>query len=149
MIGILLGSESDRPVAQKGVDLLAKMGIRHEVWVISAHRVPEKLAEKVTGSPEVKVWVAFAGLAAHLAGVAASHTLSPVVAVPVSSPAFQGLDALLSTVQMPPGTPVAVVGVDNAVNGVLMAARIMGVEDAAAREALAQDRERRRAPYLE
>lgn len=147
MIGILLGSESDRKVAEKGISLLEAMGVPHQVWVLSAHRVPDKLVERVQGTPEVKVWVAFAGLAAHLAGVAAAHTLRPVVAVPIASKALGGMDALLSTTQMPPGTPVGVVGIDNAVNGVLQAARILAATDREVEAALERQRVERRGAY--
>ncbi|MCH7493323.1 5-(carboxyamino)imidazole ribonucleotide mutase [bacterium] len=147
MIGIIMGSESDRKVAEKGISLLESLGIPHRVWVLSAHRVPDKLAARMQDTPEVRVWVAFAGLAAHLAGVMASQTMRPVVGVPIAGKALGGVDALLSTVQMPPGTPVGVVGIDNAVNGVLQAARILALSDPSVLEALERHRQERRSAY--
>ncbi|MBC8515091.1 5-(carboxyamino)imidazole ribonucleotide mutase [bacterium] len=129
MIGIILGSPSDLPVAQKGLDLLEELGIPHKMWTLSAHRTPDRLREVIEKSPQIKAWVGFAGLAAHLCGAMAAHTIVPVLGVPVPAGPLQGEDALLSMVQMPPGIPVGVVGIGNARNGVLLAAQILAITD--------------------
>ena len=124
---ILMGSDSDAPVMQGAVDVLKEFGISHEMTVASAHRSPERVMRLVSEAPGrgVKVFIIGAGAAAHLAGVVAAHTSQPVIGVPIDSSALKGLDALLSTVQMPPGVPVACVGVDNARNAAVLAARIL------------------------
>src|SRR5690349_10704509 len=115
-VGILTGSPSDLEVVKKAAEVLEQLGVGCEVKVLSAHRTPERVMKYVTEAPGrgIEVLIACAGMAAHLAGVVAAHTLLPVIGVPLASGALQGVDALLATVQMPPGIPVATVGVDGA-----------------------------------
>ena len=130
LVGILVGSESDRERMQGAVDELQGLGIPYELEVRSAHRTPDAVAEycRTARKRGLRVLIAGAGLAAALPGVAAAHTDLPVIGVPLrsSKSVLDGLDALLSIVQMPPGVPVACVGVDNARNAALLAARILG-----------------------
>jgi phosphoribosylaminoimidazole carboxylase PurE protein len=129
LVGILIGSESDRERMQPALDELAARGIACELEVRSAHRSPDAVAEYARTARErgLRVLIAGAGLAAALPGVVAAHTDLPVIGVPLRSSLSvgDGLDALLSIVQMPPGVPVACVGVDNAKNGAVLAARIL------------------------
>ena len=129
VVGILVGSESDRERMQAAIDQLDELGIGHEFEVRSAHRTPDAVAEYAKGARErgLRVLICGAGLAAALPGVVAAHTDLPVIGVPLrsSSSVLDGLDALLSIVQMPPGVPVACVGVDGARNAALLAARIL------------------------
>jgi phosphoribosylaminoimidazole carboxylase PurE protein len=130
LVGILIGSESDRESMQPALDELAERGIACELEVRSAHRQPDAVAEYARGARPrgLRVLIAGAGLAAALPGVVAAHTDLPVIGVPLrsSKSVLDGLDALLSIVQMPPGVPVACVGVDNARNAAVLAARIIG-----------------------
>ena len=130
---ILMGSDSDAPIMQGAVDVLREFGLACEMTVASAHRSPERVMRLVTEAPGrgVKVFIVGAGAAAHLAGVVAAHTTMPVIGVPIDSSALKGLDALLSTVQMPPGVPVATVsiGKPGATNAGVLAAQIIGVGD--------------------
>ena len=130
---ILMGSDSDAPVMQGAVDILREFGISSEITVASAHRSPERVLRLVREAPArgVKVFIVGAGAAAHLAGVVAAHTTMPVIGVPIDSSALKGLDALLSTVQMPPGVPVATVSVGKpgATNAGVLAAQILAVSD--------------------
>ena len=125
----MMGSESDRPAMQKGVDVLAEAGVEVEVIVSSAHRDPVRTAEiaSTAESNGFSVVVCGAGLSAALPGVVAAHTRLPVIGVPISAGTLGGLDALLSIVQMPPGVPVAAVGIDNARNAAHFALRLLGV----------------------
>lgn len=129
VVGILIGSESDRERMQPALDELGRRGIRCELEVRSAHRTPEAVAEyaRTARARGLRVLIAGAGLAAALPGVVAAHTDLPVIGVPLrsSTSVGDGLDALLSIVQMPPGVPVACVGVDNARNAALLAVRIL------------------------
>ena len=129
LVGILIGSDSDRDRMQGALDELAARGIAHELEVRSAHRTPDAVAEYARGARDrgLRVLIAGAGLAAALPGVVAAHTDLPVIGVPLrsSKSVLDGLDALLSIVQMPPGVPVACVGVDNARNAAVLAARIL------------------------
>jgi 5-(carboxyamino)imidazole ribonucleotide mutase len=125
---ILAGSESDMLVAKKAVDLLAELGISNEVKVASAHRQPDLLDKIIRGS-NAKVFIGIAGLSAALPGVIASKTKKPVIGVPVNVK-LDGLDALLSMMQMPSGVPVATVGIDNGKNAAFLAARILALSDA-------------------
>jgi phosphoribosylamine--glycine ligase len=128
---ILMGSDSDAPVMQSAVDVLRDFQIPCEMTVASAHRSPERVMRLVAEAPRrgVKVFIVGAGAAAHLAGVVAAHTTMPVIGVPIDSSALKGLDALLSTVQMPPGVPVATVsiGKPGATNAGVLAAQIIAV----------------------
>ncbi|NIQ07298.1 MAG: 5-(carboxyamino)imidazole ribonucleotide mutase [Candidatus Korarchaeota archaeon] len=126
-VSIIMGSDSDRDVAEKAVAVLEEEGIPYEVKVISAHRNPGKLDDYVKKT-KAKVFIAVAGLSAALPGVIASKTKKPVIGVPVSAK-LGGLDALLSIVQMPPGVPVAAVGIDNAQNAAYLALRILALID--------------------
>jgi phosphoribosylamine--glycine ligase len=132
---ILMGSDSDATVMQAAVDTLTALGITSDITVASAHRSPERVMRLVREAPGrgVKVFIVGAGAAAHLAGVVAAHTILPVIGVPIDSSALKGLDALLSTVQMPPGVPVATVsiGKPGATNAAVLAAQILGVADPA------------------
>jgi 5-(carboxyamino)imidazole ribonucleotide mutase len=128
-VGIVMGSKSDMPVMEKAADELEQLGIRHEMRVMSAHREPETVAQyaKNARMRGLRVIIAGAGLSAALPGVVAAHTDLPVIGVPLTSKTSVagGLDALLATAQMPPGVPVASVGVDNARNAAVLAARIL------------------------
>jgi phosphoribosylamine---glycine ligase len=132
---ILMGSDSDAPVMQAAVDVLNEFGVANEMTVASAHRSPERVMRLVADAPGrgVKIFIVGAGAAAHLAGVVAAHSTLPVIGVPIDSSALKGLDALLSTVQMPPGVPVATVsiGKPGATNAGVLAAQIIGVGDRA------------------
>ena len=135
---ILMGSDSDAPVMQAAVDVLREFGIPCEMTVASAHRSPERVMRLVREAPGrgVKVFIVGAGAAAHLGGVVAAHTTLPVIGVPIDSSALKGLDALLSTVQMPPGVPVATVsiGKPGATNAGVLAAQMLALGDAAIAE---------------
>ena len=130
LVGILVGSESDRERMQAALDELDQRGVAHEFEVRSAHRTPDAVAEYARSARErgLRVLICGAGLAAALPGVVAAHTDLPVIGVPLRSSlsVADGLDALLSIVQMPPGVPVAAVGVDNAKNAAGLAGRILG-----------------------
>ena len=128
---IILGSDSDLPVADKAAEVLRRLGLPFTVHVISAHRTPEKAREfaQTAGNNGYGVIIAIAGKAAHLAGVIASHTRLPVIGVPVKSPDLGGMDALLSTVQMPSGVPVACVAIDGGANAAWLAARMLALND--------------------
>jgi 5-(carboxyamino)imidazole ribonucleotide mutase len=130
-VGILMGSKSDMELMQKAGDELEARGIRYEINVLSAHRNPDEVAEyaKTARRRGLRVIIAGAGLSAALPGVVAAHTDLPVVGVPLTSAlsAAGGLDALLAVAQMPPGVPVACVGLDNPKNAAVLAARILGV----------------------
>ena len=130
---ILMGSDSDAPVMQAAVDALKEFGISSEMTVASAHRSPARVMRLVDEAPGrgVKIFIVGAGAAAHLGGVVAAHTILPVIGVPIDSSALKGLDALLATVQMPPGVPVATmaIGKAGATNAAVFAAQILGVAD--------------------
>jgi phosphoribosylamine--glycine ligase len=132
---ILMGSDSDAPVMSAAVEVLQEFGLTCEMTVASAHRSPKRVLRLVDEAPGrgVKVFIVGAGAAAHLAGVVAAHTTLPVIGVPIDSSALKGLDALLSTVQMPPGVPVATVaiGKPGATNAGVLAAQIIALADPA------------------
>ncbi|MDP2210217.1 MAG: 5-(carboxyamino)imidazole ribonucleotide mutase [Candidatus Aquicultor sp.] len=131
-VGILMGSDSDISVMEKAAETLKEMGVPFELNISSAHRMPDKTAEYARTARErgLAVIIAAAGMAAHLAGVVAANTTLPVIGVPIKSGALEGVDALYSTVMMPPGIPVATVAVDGAVNAALLACQIIAVNDA-------------------
>jgi 5-(carboxyamino)imidazole ribonucleotide mutase len=131
LVGIVMGSDSDLPVMEKAAEALAELGVPHEVRVMSAHRTPLDMIEYGRTATErgLKVIVAGAGGAAHLPGMLASVTSLPVIGVPVKTTALDGMDSLLSIVQMPRGVPVATVAIDNGRNAGLLAARILGTSD--------------------
>jgi 5-(carboxyamino)imidazole ribonucleotide mutase len=139
-VGILMGSDSDWPTMKLAADALKEFGIASEAKVISAHRDPRGLEEYVSGAPArgIKAFICGAGGAAHLAGVTAAFTTLPVIGVPIKSKSLKGLDSLLSIVQMPPGVPVATVGIGAARNAGLLAVQILGVGDAKISAALEQ-----------
>jgi phosphoribosylamine--glycine ligase len=132
---ILMGSQSDAPTMQSAVDVLKELGVSVEMTVASAHRSPERVQRLIAeaGSRGVGVFIVGAGAAAHLAGVVAAHVSKPVIGVPIDSSALNGLDALLSTVQMPPGVPVATVSIGKAgaTNAGVLAAQILALGDKA------------------
>jgi len=130
LVGILMGSESDLPVMEKAAEVLKEMGISYEMEISSAHRLPDKTANYAKTARErgIEVLIAGAGMAAHLAGVLAAHTTLPVIGVPLKSGALEGVDALYSTVQMPPGIPVATVGIDGAKNAAYLACEILSIK---------------------
>jgi len=133
LVGIVMGSDSDLPVMEKTAEVLRKFDVPFEMTVASAHRTPARAAEFAATARErgVRVIIAGAGHAAHLAGAMAAHSTLPVIGVPIDSSAFQGFDALLSTVQMPPGIPVATVAVGKpgATNAGILAVQILAVGD--------------------
>ncbi len=141
-VGIVMGSDSDLPVIQKATALLRELEIPFEVHVYSAHRTPLQAHDFAANAREkgFGVLIAAAGMAAHLAGAVAANTTLPVIGIPCKGPALEGLDALLSTVQMPSGIPVATVGIGGGANAALLAAQILAVEDAALAERLAAKR---------
>jgi 5-(carboxyamino)imidazole ribonucleotide mutase len=132
LVGIVMGSDSDLPVMEKAAEALTELGVSHEVRVMSAHRTPFDMIEYGRTATErgLKVIVAGAGGAAHLPGMLASVTSLPVIGVPVKTSSLDGMDSLLSIVQMPRGVPVATVAIDNGRNAGLLAARILGTSDA-------------------
>ena len=148
-VAILTGSPSDLEQVRKAQEVLTQLGIASELKVLSAHRTPERVHSYVTRAPErgVEVIIACAGMAAHLAGAVAAQTLLPVIGVPLASGMLSGFDALLSTVQMPPGIPVATVGVDGAKNAAYLAARILALRDPKVRAALEADLAEQRKKY--
>jgi len=146
-VGILMGSPNDRDKMQPAADTLAAFGIEADVRVMSAHRTPAAVAE-FAGSARENGYAAVicgAGMAAHLAGAVAANTTLPVVGVPLSGGALNGVDALYATVQMPRGIPVATVAVDGSVNAALLVVQMLAINDAVLAEKLADDRRQRAA----
>ena len=152
-VALLMGSDSDLPRLEPGLAKLAELGIEHEARVLSAHRTPAELVEYVHSAATrgVRVFLCAAGGAAHLAGVVAAHTDLPVIGIPIDNPPLGGLDALLSTVQMPGGVPVATfgVGAGGPVNAALFAARILSLSDPALAKRLEKFRGDQREKVLE
>ncbi len=144
-IGVVLGSKSDLPVVAKGLEIFDELRISYEVRILSAHRTPDEAVAYARSAADrgLHAIVAAAGRAAHLPGVLASHTLVPVIGVPIGGGPLAGVDALYSIVQMPSGVPVASMGIDGAANAALYAAQILGLHDAAVRERLAAWRQGR------
>ena len=130
-VGIVMGSDSDLPIIQKAVDTLEALGIPYEVHVYSAHRTPDEARDFARNAREngFGVMIAAAGMAAHLAGAVAANTTLPVIGIPCKSTNLDGIDALLSTVQMPTGIPVATVAINGGANAALLSAQILAVED--------------------
>ena len=137
-----MGSDSDLPIIKKATDMLSSFGIPFEVHVYSAHRMPGYVREFVSSAREngFGVIIAAAGMAAHLAGVCASYTTLPVIGIPCKSAALEGIDALLATVQMPSGIPVATVAIDGGTNAAILAAQMLAIEDAELAKKLADKR---------
>lgn len=130
-VAVIMGSDSDLPVVQKAIDKLRAFGIPVEAHVMSAHRTPEKAAAFAAAAADngFGVIIAAAGKAAHLAGVLAAHTTLPVIGIPIKSSTLDGLDALLATVQMPSGIPVATVAIDGAENAAILAVQMLALSD--------------------
>ena len=130
-VAVLMGSDSDWPILKPAVEILKQFGIEAEVVVASAHRTPAKVREFVVSAPEkgISAFIVAAGAAAHLAGVVASYTTLPVIGVPINATALNGMDALLSTVQMPSGVPVATMAINGAKNAAIFAVQIFAVSN--------------------
>ena len=143
-VGIVMGSYSDMPIVEKGIKVLQEFGVPVEVRVLSAHRCPEEARDFAASARQngFSVLIAAAGMAAHLAGALAANTTLPVIGIPCKSTNFDGMDALLSTVMMPSGIPVATVAVDGAKNAALLAVEILAVTDEGLAEKLAAARKK-------
>ncbi len=150
-VAVIMGSDSDLPVVESAISTLAAYGVECEAHIYSAHRTPDEAKAFAKGAREAGfgVIIAAAGKAAHLAGALAASTTLPVIGIPVKSSTLDGLDALLSTVQMPPGIPVATVAIDGARNAALLAIQILAVEDGELAAKLQDDRDRARLAILE
>lgn len=138
IVGIIMGSDSDLPVMEKAFEIFNFFDTSYEVKILSAHRTPKQHTEYASSAESrgIKVIIAAAGGAAHLPGVTAAHTNLPVIGVPIKSKALNGMDSLLSIVQMPPGVPVATVSIDGAKNAALLALQIIGISDDIIKEKL-------------
>ena len=149
-VAILMGSDSDFGVMSKAVSVLKEFGIPVEVHVYSAHRTPEKVAEFATNAKDkgFGVIIAGAGMAAALAGVVAGHTTLPVIGVPLKSNVLEGVDALLSTVMMPSGIPVATVAIDGSKNAAYLAAQILAISDDELAKKVLENRQKQSAAVL-
>ena len=149
-VAILMGSDSDFGVMSKAVSVLKEFGIPVEVHVYSAHRTPEKVAEFATNAKDngFGVMIAGAGMAAALAGVVAGHTTLPVIGVPLKSNVLEGVDALLSTVMMPSGIPVATVAIDGSKNAAYLAAQILAISDEELAKKVFENRQKQSAAVL-
>ncbi len=136
---VVMGSDSDLPLMQAALDTLGKFGVAYQAEVMSAHRSPKVVAEfaESAAGRGIRVIIAGAGGAAHLAGVVAAHTVLPVIGVPIDSSPLEGVDALYATVQMPPGVPVATVGINSSSNAALLAVQILATADDGLRARLA------------
>ncbi len=141
-VGIVMGSDSDLPVVQKAIDTLKAFGVPYEVHIFSAHRTPEQSAKFAREAKEngFGVLIAAAGMAAHLAGSIAAGTILPVIGIPCKSNTLDGIDALLSTVQMPSGIPVATVAINGAVNAALLSVQILALSEPELAEKLTEKR---------
>ena len=150
-VGIIMGSDSDLPILRKSMDTLKELDIPFECHIFSAHRTPAEARDFALNARAngFGALIAAAGMAAHLAGAIAANTTLPVIGIPCKSAAFGGIDALLSTVQMPTGIPVATVAVDGGANAALLAAQILAVEDAALAEKLDAKRQKDAQAVLE
>ena len=149
-VGVIFGSSSDKDIMKKVTDTLKSYSIEYIPAILSAHRMPDLLKEKIDEmeASGVEIFIAGAGLAAHLPGVVASHTVKPVIGVPVKA-ALNGQDALLSIVQMPPGIPVATVGIGRGENAAILAVQILSLKDANLVEKLKMKREEKKQKILE
>ncbi len=149
-VAIIMGSDSDLPVVSKAIDQLKAFGVPYEAHIYSAHRTPEETAAFVRSAREngFGVIIAFAGMAAHLAGAVAANTTLPVIGVPCKGGALDGLDALLATVQMPSGIPVATVALNGGANAALLAMEMLAIENGELAKALAEKREKDKAAVL-
>ena len=149
-VGIIMGSDSDLPTLKKTAEVLNELGIPFEMHVLSAHRTPEETAAFAKSAKDkgFGVIIAAAGMAAHLAGVIAAYTTLPVIGVPCKSAALDGMDALLATVMMPSGVPVATVAIDGGKNAAILAAEIIALSDPALDEKLVEKRKNDAAAVL-
>ena len=149
-VGVVMGSTSDLPIVEKGIAVLKEYGVECEVRVLSAHRCPDEAREFAASARErgFGVLIAAAGMAAHLAGALAANTTLPVIGIPCKSANFDGMDALLSTVMMPSGIPVATVAVDGAKNAALLAIEMLAISDPTLAAKLDKAREEGRAAVL-
>jgi len=143
-VAVIMGSDSDLPVVEKAIDTLREFDIPFEVHVYSAHRTPAEVKDFVSSAEDngFGVIIAAAGMAAHLAGAIAANTVLPVIGIPVSAKKLDGIDALLSTVQMPSGIPVATVAIDGAKNAAILAAQIIALSDKTLSDKLKADRKK-------
>ena len=143
-VAIIMGSDSDLPVVEKAIDTLREFEIPFEVHVYSAHRTPQEVKDFIANAEDngFGVIIGAAGMAAHLAGAIAANTVLPVIGIPVSAKKLDGIDALLSTVQMPSGIPVATVAIDGAKNAAILAAQIIALSDNELSQKLKADREK-------
>lgn len=150
-VGIVMGSASDLPIVRKAADMLDTLEVPYEVHVFSAHRTPDQAAEFTRNARGngIGVIIAAAGMAAHLAGAVAANTTLPVIGIPLTSAHLDGMDALLSTVQMPPGMPVATVAINGAKNAAILAAQIIALTDPELAARIEADRETTCASILE
>ena len=150
-VAIVMGSDSDLKVVEKAITTLKDYGVQTEVHVYSAHRTPVEAKEFTASARDngIGVIIACAGKAAHLAGAIAANTTLPVIGIPIKASALDGIDALLSTVQMPAGIPVATVAIDGAENAALLAIQMLAIEDGALAQKLALAREQKKAKILE
>lgn len=143
-VGIIMGSDSDLPIVQKGIDVLKNFSVPYEVHIYSAHRTPEQAKDFALSAREndFGVIICAAGMAAHLAGAIAANTTLPVIGIPCKSSVLDGMDALLSTVMMPSGIPVATVAINGAANAALLAIEILAVNDKLLQEKLDEKRKK-------
>ena len=150
-VAVIMGSDSDLPIVEKGINVLREYGIPFEVHVYSAHRTPLEAAEFVSKAEDngFGVMICAAGMAAHLAGAVAANTVLPVIGIPISSKNTGGMDALLATVQMPTGIPVATVAIDGAANAALLAIEILALTEPELKAKLLSDREAGRAKVID
>ena len=150
-VAIIMGSDSDMPIVKKAIDTLESFNVPYEVHVFSAHRTPEETANFAKNADKngFGAIISAAGMAAHLGGVIASQTTLPVIGIPISSGALNGVDALFATVQMPSGIPVATVAINGAVNAAILAVQIFALEDDNLKQALIMKRENDKKAVLE
>jgi len=150
-VGIIMGSDSDLPVMKQAAEILEEFGIDYEITIVSAHRTPDRMFEYAKSAEErgIEVIIAGAGGAAHLPGMVASITHLPVIGVPVKTSTLNGLDSLLSIVQMPGGVPVATVAINNAKNAGILAASILGIKYPEIAKKVKEDKEKMKQEVLE
>ncbi|MBQ8599929.1 MAG: 5-(carboxyamino)imidazole ribonucleotide mutase [Clostridia bacterium] len=149
-VAVMMGSDSDLPIVQKAIDTLVSFGVPYEAHIYSAHRTPEQAKDFSQNARKngFGVIICAAGMAAHLAGAIAANTTLPVIGIPIQSKNLGGMDALLSTVMMPPGIPVATVAIDGAVNAALLSIQVLAVEDEALAAKLDEKRQKDAAAVL-
>lgn len=143
-VAVIMGSDSDLPTVKKALEELKSYGVEYECHIMSAHRTPATAAEFSATAKDngFGVIICAAGMAAHLAGVVAGHTTLPVIGIPMKSKALEGMDALLATVMMPPGVPVATVGIDGAKNAAVLAVQMLAIADEELAEKLADEKKK-------